>query len=106
MWIYAQRGANNLFPEALLAACNRLQTALTLGMPNFGRRQFLRTSLSAARASPIAAWAARSPIKLAHREGDMLRQSLKRLAPVAADAGIVLGLELSSTKAAMNHSSE
>jgi len=47
------------------------------------RRHFLRI-LSTVAASPIAAWAARSPIKLAHREGNMLRESSPYVYELAA----------------------
>src|SRR5436309_3078494 len=63
-----------------------------------GRRQFLRTSLSAAAASSIAAWAARSPIKLAHREGNMLRQSSPSVYELAASIPGLSGVEVQTTR--------
>src|SRR5437588_5360141 len=64
----------------------------------FDRRQFLRTSLSAAAASSIAAWAARSPIKLAHREGNMLRQSSPSVYEPAASIPGLSGVEVQTTR--------
>jgi sugar phosphate isomerase/epimerase len=63
-----------------------------------GRRQFLRTSLSAAAASSIAAWAARSPVKLAHREGNMLRQSSPAVYELAASIPGLSGVEVQTTR--------
>jgi L-ribulose-5-phosphate 3-epimerase len=62
------------------------------------RRHFLRTSLSAAAASSIAAWAARSPIKLAHREGNMLRQSSPSVYELAASIPGLSGVEVQTTR--------
>src|SRR5947208_13964208 len=64
----------------------------------FDRRQFLRTSLSAAAASSIAAWAARSPVKLAHREGNMLRQSSPSVYELAASIPGLSGVEVQTTR--------
>src|SRR5437763_5397010 len=64
----------------------------------FDRRQFLRTSLSAAAASSIAAWAARSPIKIAHREGNMLRQSSPSVYELAASIPGLSGVEVQTTR--------
>src|SRR5205807_2711999 len=61
------------------------------------RRHFLRTSLSAA-ASSIAAWAARSPVKLAHREGNMLRQSSPSVYELAASIPGLSGVEVQTTR--------
>src|SRR5207249_6393797 len=63
-----------------------------------GRRQFLRTSLSAAAAPSIAAWAARSPVKLAHREGNMLRQSSPAVYELAASIPGLSGVEVQTTR--------
>src|ERR1051325_11740094 len=63
-----------------------------------GRRQFLRTSLSAAAASSIAAWAARSPVKLAHREGNMLRQSSPSVYELAASIPGLSGVEVQTVR--------
>src|SRR5258708_4944735 len=62
------------------------------------RRQFLRTFLSAVSASSIAAWAARSPIKLAHREGNMLRQSSPSVYELAASIPGLSGVEVQTTR--------
>src|SRR5438874_13312558 len=62
------------------------------------RRQFLRTSLSAAAASSIAAWAARSPVKLAHREGNMLRKSSPYVYELAASIPGLSGIEVQTTR--------
>src|SRR5262245_64939031 len=62
------------------------------------RRQFLTSSLSAAAASSIAAWAARSPIKLAHREGNMLRQSSPSVYELAASIPGLSGVEVQTTR--------
>jgi sugar phosphate isomerase/epimerase len=62
------------------------------------RRQFLRTSLSAAAASSIAAWAARSPVKLAHREGNMLRQSSPYVYELAASIPGLSGVEVQTVR--------
>src|SRR5215471_527826 len=58
------------------------------------RRQFL----GAAAASSIAAWAARSPIKLAHREGNMLRQSSPSVYELAASIPGLSGVEVQTTR--------
>src|SRR5205807_9571841 len=63
----------------------------------FDRSQFL-TSPSAAAASSIAAWAARSPIKLAHREGNMLRQSSPAVYELAASIPGLSGVEVQTTR--------
>jgi sugar phosphate isomerase/epimerase len=57
------------------------------------RRQFL-----GAAASSIAAWAARSPIKLAHREGNMLRQSSPSVYELAASIPGLSGVEVQTTR--------
>src|SRR5215470_14377417 len=44
---------------------------MVYNLPMLDRRQFLRTTVSAAAASSIAAWAAKTPVKIAHREGNM-----------------------------------
>src|SRR6267142_2517667 len=62
------------------------------------RRQFLRASLSAASASSIAAWAAGSPIKIAHREGNMLRQSSPSVYELAASIPGLSGVEVQTTR--------
>src|SRR6266404_3255667 len=62
------------------------------------RRQFLRTSLSAAAAASIAAWAARSPIKIAHREANMLRQSSPSVYELAASIPGLSGVEVQTNR--------
>ena len=57
------------------------------------RRQFLLASLSAA-----AAWAARAPIKIAHREGNMLKQSTPGVYELAASIGGVSGVEVQTVR--------
>jgi sugar phosphate isomerase/epimerase len=62
------------------------------------RRRFVRASLSAAAASSIAAWAVRSPVKLAHREGNMLRQSSPSVYELAASIPGLSGVEVQTTR--------
>ena len=62
------------------------------------RRTFLRTSVSAAAASPLAAWAAHSPIKLAHREANMLRRSSPYVYELAASIPGLSGVEVQTTR--------
>jgi L-ribulose-5-phosphate 3-epimerase len=62
------------------------------------RRQFLRTSLSAAAIASIQAWAARAPIKLAHREGNMLRQSSPSVYELAASIPGLSGIEVQTVR--------
>src|SRR5437764_4651849 len=62
------------------------------------RRRFLQTSLAAVSASAIEAWAARSPIKLAHREGNMLRQSSPSVYELAASIPGLSGVEVQTTR--------
>jgi hypothetical protein len=57
------------------------------------RRQFLLASLSAA-----AAWAARAPIKIAHREGNMLKQSTPGVYELAASIGGISGVEVQTVR--------
>src|SRR5579872_5214554 len=57
------------------------------------RRQFLFASVSTA-----AAWAARAPIKIAHREGNMLRQSSPGVYELAASIGGVSGIEVQTVR--------
>jgi L-ribulose-5-phosphate 3-epimerase len=65
------------------------------------RRQFLLSAVSAAAAgsaSAIAAWAAQSPIKLAHREGNMLRTSSPAVYELAAKIPGISGIEVQTTR--------
>ncbi|MBZ5621940.1 MAG: sugar phosphate isomerase/epimerase [Acidobacteriia bacterium] len=61
------------------------------------RRQFLLASLSAA-TSAAAAWAARAPIKIAHREGNMLRESTPGVYELAASIGGISGVEVQTVR--------
>ncbi|HKE21408.1 MAG TPA: TIM barrel protein [Bryobacteraceae bacterium] len=61
------------------------------------RRQFLFASLSAG-ATALAAWAARAPIKIAHREGNMLRQSSPGVYELAASIGGISGIEVQTVR--------
>jgi L-ribulose-5-phosphate 3-epimerase len=68
-------------------------------MPN--RRQFLYSAFSAAfstAASATAAWAARSPIKIAHREGNMLRVSSPGVYELAAGIPGLSGVEVQTVR--------
>jgi sugar phosphate isomerase/epimerase len=62
------------------------------------RRQFLRTSISAAAASALSAWAARTPVKIAHREGNMPRSEGKSVYELAASVPGLSGLEVVSVR--------
>ncbi len=62
------------------------------------RRRFLQTSLAVLSASAVEAWAARSPIKLAHREGNMLRQSSPSVYELAASIPGLSGIEVQTTR--------
>src|SRR5215471_2363956 len=57
------------------------------------RREFLLGSLAAA-----AAMAARAPIKIAHREGNMLRQSSPGVYELAAKIGGISGIEVQTVR--------
>jgi sugar phosphate isomerase/epimerase len=59
------------------------------------RRQFL---FAAAGASAAAAWAARAPIKIAHREGNMLRESSPGVYELAASIGGISGIEVQTVR--------
>jgi len=69
------------------------------------RREFLQSTLSAGAVasvafpvSAVAAWAARSPIKLAHREGNMLRTSSPGVYELAAKIPGLSGVEVQTTR--------
>jgi len=73
------------------------------------RRQFLRSTFSAGAVasagasllpSPteVAAWTAESPIKIAHREGNMLRTSSPGVYEMAAKIPGISGLEVQTTR--------
>src|SRR4051794_40383837 len=60
------------------------------------RRDFLfRSAVATACAN---AWAARAPIKLAHREGNMLRESSPGVYELAASIGGIAGIELQTVR--------
>src|SRR5689334_17354429 len=60
------------------------------------RRDFLWTSVAAAACAN--AWAAKAPIKIAHREGNMLRESSPAVYELAASIGGISGLELQTVR--------
>ncbi|HXS99026.1 MAG TPA: TIM barrel protein [Candidatus Limnocylindrales bacterium] len=60
------------------------------------RREFLFSSLSAVAAA--AAWAERAPIKIAHREGNMLHVSSPGVYELAASIGGISGLEVQTVR--------
>ena len=62
------------------------------------RRQFIQTAVSAATASSIEAWAARSPVKIAHREGNMLRQSSPSVYELGASIPGLSGIEVQTSR--------
>ena len=62
------------------------------------RRRFLSTSLSAATIASIEAWAAQSPVKLAHREGNMLKTSSPYVYELAASIPGLYGVEVQTTR--------
>jgi sugar phosphate isomerase/epimerase len=69
------------------------------------RRQFLQATLSAGavasvgvKASAIAEWAAASPLKIAHREGNMLRASSPGVYELAAKIPGLSGIEVQTTR--------
>jgi sugar phosphate isomerase/epimerase len=62
------------------------------------RRQFLATSLSAAAAAATAAWAAKAPIKIAHREGNMLKQSTPGVYELGASIPGISGIEVQTVR--------
>ena len=69
------------------------------------RREFLRSALSAGTIasigpslSEILAWAASAPIKLAHREGNMLRTSSPGVYELASKIPGISGIEVQTTR--------
>src|SRR6516225_6181960 len=58
------------------------------------RRQFLNASISAAAASSIAAWAERTPTKIAHREGNMPKKPGASAYELASGIPGLSGLEI------------
>jgi sugar phosphate isomerase/epimerase len=62
------------------------------------RRQLISASLSAATVSSLRAWATRSPVKLAHREGNMLRQSSPFVYELAASIPGLSGVEVQTVR--------
>src|SRR5579864_5855063 len=75
--------------NALCELCNIVQM--------MDRRQFLLSSLSAA-SSAASAIAARAPIKIAHREGNMLRESSPGVYELAASIGGIYGIEVQTVR--------
>ena len=61
-----------------------------------GRRDFLLCSLMAAGCA--IGWAARAPIKIAHREGNMLRESSPGVYELAASIGGISGIEVQTVR--------
>src|SRR5215469_8989505 len=66
------------------------------------RRQFLRMSVSAAAASSVAAWAANSPVKIAHREGNMPKKPGASAYELASGIPGLSGLEIGGARV-MDH---
>ena len=69
------------------------------------RREFLRSALSAGAVasvglsvSEVLAWAASAPIKLAHREGNMLRTSSPGVYELASKIPGISGIEVQTTR--------
>lgn len=64
------------------------------------RRRFLFTAAGAAAAfaSSARAWAERAPIKIAHREGNMLRESSPGVYELAASIGGISGVEVQTVR--------
>src|SRR6185503_15177146 len=69
------------------------------------RREFLQSTLAAGALasvrvsdSAIADWAARSPIKIAHREGNMLRTSSAGVYELASKIPGLSGIEVQTTR--------
>ena len=60
------------------------------------RRDFLFGSLAAAGCA--GAWAARAPIKIAHREGNMLRESSPAVYELGATIGGISGIEVQTVR--------
>lgn len=86
-------------PEYLCASHSpRFGGRLVYNLVMFDRRQFLRTSLSVAATSSIAAWAARSPVKIAHREGNMPKKPGTSVYELAASVPGLSGLEVGSVR--------
>jgi L-ribulose-5-phosphate 3-epimerase len=74
-------------------------------MTAMNRRQFLRSAVSAGAvasvgfsAREVAAWAARSPTKIAHREGNMLRVSSPGVYELASKIPGLSGIEVQTTR--------
>lgn len=62
------------------------------------RRRFLQASLSTAAIASIEAWAEKSPVKLAHREGNMLRESSPYVYELGASIPGLYGIEVQTTR--------
>ena len=62
------------------------------------RRHFLGASVSMATLASIEAWAERAPVKLAHREGNMLRKSSPYVYELAASIPGLSGVEVQTNR--------
>lgn len=62
------------------------------------RRQFLNTSIAAVAASSIAAWAERTPTKIAHREGNMPKKPGTSAYELASSIPGLSGLEVGGAR--------
>ncbi len=64
------------------------------------RRQFLKAAAGAPALSltALADWAATAPIKIAHREGNMLRESSPGVYELAASIGGIYGIEVQTVR--------
>src|SRR5215470_1948325 len=71
---------------------------IVYNLPMLDRRQFLRTSVSAAAGSSIAAWAANTPVKIAHREGNMPKKPGTSAYELASTIPGLSGLEVGGTR--------
>jgi len=60
------------------------------------RRNFLFGALAAA--GSAGGWAARAPVKIAHREGNMLRESSPAVYELAASIGGISGIEVQTVR--------
>ena len=60
------------------------------------RRRFLQTSISAAAASSITAWAMRTPVKIAHREGNMPKKQGVSCYEMGASIPGISGIEVAT----------
>src|SRR5689334_7804721 len=73
-----------------------INAQMIYNLPMLDRRRFLRTSVSAAAASSIAAWSANTPVKIAHREGNMPKKPGASAYELASGIPGLSGLEVGS----------